>query len=31
MVIVNEIGDSDLEEGSMIDKTDFNDVNKELK
>ena len=31
MVIVNEIGDSDLEEGSIIDKTDFNDVNKELK
>ena len=31
MVIVNEIGDSDLEEGSIIDKAEFNDVNKELK
>ena len=31
MVIVNEIGDSDLEGGSIIDKTEFNDVNKELK
>ena len=31
MVIVNEIGDSDLEKDSMIDRVDFNDVNKELK
>ena len=31
MVIVNEIGDSDLEQDSIIDKSEFNDVNKEIK
>jgi len=31
MVIVNEVGDSDLESGSMIDRAEFLEINKDLK
>lgn len=31
MIIVNEVGDSDLEEDSMIDRTEFLEINKDLK
>ena len=31
MVIVNEVGDSDLEPGSMIDRAEFLEINKDLK
>ena len=31
MVIVNEVGDSDLEKGTMIDRSEFLDTNKDLK
>ena len=31
MVIVNEVGDSDLESGSIIERTEFLEINKELK
>ena len=31
MIIVNEVGDSDLEEDSMIDRAEFLEINKDLK
>ena len=31
MVIVNEVGDSDLEQDSMIDRAEFLEINKDLK
>ena len=31
MIIVNDIGDSDFEKGTMVDRNEFLDVNKELK
>ena len=31
MVIVKDVGDSDLESGTMVDRSEFLDVNKELK